>query len=67
MTHIRFLVTGAKSNGSVAMLELTIPAGAGFPALPHSHDAYEETLYELEGESIMDCQGCVRMLSTASL
>lgn len=48
MTQIRFLVTGAESNGSVAILELTIPAGARFPALLHSHDAYEETLYGLE-------------------
>src|SRR5215472_13869099 len=51
VTHIRFLVTVAESNGSVAMLELTIPAGARFPALPHSHQAYEETLYGPEGIS----------------
>jgi len=51
VVHIRFLVTGAESNGSVAMLELTIPAGARFPALPHSHQAYEETLYGPEGIS----------------
>jgi|SRR5215467_1091859 len=57
VTRIRFLVTGAESNGSVAMLELTIPAGARFPALPHSHEAYEETLYGLEGISTWTIDG----------
>ncbi len=47
--QIRFLVTGALSNGSAAIFELTVPAGAKLPALAHSHDAYEETLYGLEG------------------
>jgi quercetin dioxygenase-like cupin family protein len=48
---IRFLVAGEHSNGSAALLELTIPAGAGLPAPPHSHDGYEETVYGLEGIS----------------
>lgn len=47
--QIRFLVTGAESNGSAAIFELTVPAGAKLPAPAHSHDAYEETLYGLEG------------------
>ncbi|HLG75520.1 MAG TPA: cupin domain-containing protein [Ktedonobacteraceae bacterium] len=47
--QIRFLVTGAQSNGSVAVFELTVPAGEKLPAPAHSHDAYEETLYGLEG------------------
>src|SRR6185312_7994058 len=50
-TRIRFLVTGAESHGSAAIFELTIPAGAGLPAPPHSHDAYEETIYGLAGRS----------------
>ncbi len=37
--QIRFLVTGAESHGSAAILELTIPAGAKLPAPAHSHDA----------------------------
>jgi len=45
---IRFLVEGAESNGSVAIFEFAIPAGAKLPAA-HSHDAYEETIYGLEG------------------
>ncbi len=47
--QIRFLVTGAQSNGSAAIFELTVPAGVKLPAPAHSHDAYEETLYGLEG------------------
>lgn len=49
--RVRFLVTGAESNGSVASFELRILAGAGIPAPPHSHDAYEETIYGLRGVS----------------
>jgi quercetin dioxygenase-like cupin family protein len=57
VTQIRFLITGAESNDSVATLELSIPAGARFPAPPHSHDAYEETLYGLEGVSTWTING----------
>jgi quercetin dioxygenase-like cupin family protein len=50
---IRFLVEGAGSGGagsggSVAMFEFTVAAGAKVP-IAHSHDAYEETVYGLEG------------------
>jgi quercetin dioxygenase-like cupin family protein len=45
---IRFLVEGATSGGTVAMFECDVPAGANVPA-PHSHDAYEETIYGLRG------------------
>lgn len=45
---IRFLVTGDDSNGSSAIFEMTTPSDAKLPA-PHSHDAYEETIYGLEG------------------
>lgn len=55
--QIRFLVTGAESNGSAAIFELTIPAGAGLPSPPHSHDAYEETVYGLEGVSTWTVDG----------
>ena len=47
---IRFLVTGADSNGSAAVFECTVPAGEMLRAPAHSHDAYEETIYGLEGE-----------------
>jgi len=47
--QIRFLVTGAESNGSAAIFELTVPAGAKLPAPAHSHNTYEEMHYGLEG------------------
>jgi quercetin dioxygenase-like cupin family protein len=45
---IRFLVEGEESGGSVAVFEFDVPAGARVPAA-HSHDAFEETIYGLEG------------------
>jgi quercetin dioxygenase-like cupin family protein len=45
---IRFLVEGAESGGSMAMFEFAVPAGGKVPSA-HSHDAYEETIYGLEG------------------
>lgn len=45
---IRFLLDGEASGGSVAMFEFDVPAGARVP-IAHSHDAYEETIYGLEG------------------
>jgi len=54
---IRFLVTGDHSNGSVALSELTIAAGGGSTAPPHSHNGYEETIYGLEGVSTWTVDG----------
>jgi quercetin dioxygenase-like cupin family protein len=45
---IRFLLEAADTNGSVAMFEFTVPAGAKVP-LPHSHEHYDETVYGVEG------------------
>ena len=45
---IRFLIDGLASGGSVAMFEFEVAPGAKVPAA-HSHDAYEETAYGLEG------------------
>lgn len=45
---VKFLVTGSDSNGSVAVFEMITPSDARLPA-PHSHDAYEETIYGIEG------------------
>jgi quercetin dioxygenase-like cupin family protein len=46
---VRFLVTGDDANGSVALFELTVPAGQRLAAPAHSHDHYEETIYGIEG------------------
>ncbi len=53
---IRFLVEGAESGGSVATFECDVPAGAKVPA-PHSHDAYEETIYGLRGVMTWTVEG----------
>jgi quercetin dioxygenase-like cupin family protein len=45
---VRFLVEGKTSGGSVAVFEFDVPAGGKVP-IAHSHDAYEETIYGLEG------------------
>lgn len=45
---IRFLLEGAQSGGALAAFEFDVPAGAKVP-LAHSHDAYDETVYGLEG------------------
>src|SRR5215471_18078044 len=45
---IRFLVDGDASDGSVAIFEFDVPAGAKVP-VAHSHDGYEETVYGLDG------------------
>jgi quercetin dioxygenase-like cupin family protein len=46
---IRFLIEGEASGGSVAIFEFDVPAGTKLPGSAHSHDAYEETIYGLEG------------------
>lgn len=46
---IRFLLTGNDTNGSVSVFEVTVPAGQKLAAPAHRNDAYEETLYGLEG------------------
>ena len=45
---VRFLVEADDSNGTAAVFECYVPANATMPA-PHSHDAFEETIYGLEG------------------
>jgi len=45
---VRFRLEGQESGGSVALFEFDVPAAARVPAA-HSHDAYDETIYGLEG------------------
>ena len=45
---IEFLLEAADTNGSAAMFEFTIPAGAKVP-LPHYHEHFDETIYGLSG------------------
>ncbi len=53
---VRFLVEGGDSNDTVSVFECDIPASAKMPA-PHSHDAFEETIYGLEGVSTWTIDG----------
>ncbi|HEY7285223.1 MAG TPA: cupin domain-containing protein [Vicinamibacterales bacterium] len=46
---VRFLLTGDDARGSIALFELTVPAGQRLGAPAHSHDHYEETIYGIEG------------------
>jgi quercetin dioxygenase-like cupin family protein len=53
---IYFLLEAADTNGSVAMFEFTVPAGARVP-LPHSHKHYDETIYGVEGVITFTVEG----------
>lgn len=53
---ICFLLEGEQSAGSVAVFEFDVPAASRVPAA-HSHDAYEETIYGLEGTLIWTVEG----------
>lgn len=53
---IRPRLEGHESTGTVAIHEFDVPAGSGLP-LPHSHDAYEETIYGLAGTVTFTIEG----------
>jgi len=53
---VRFLVEAEDSHGSVSVFECYVPAHAMMPA-PHSHDAFEETIYGLDGVSTWTVDG----------
>jgi len=53
---IRFLLEGEQSDGSVAMFEFDVPAGSRVAAA-HSHDAFEETIYGVEGALVWTVAG----------
>jgi quercetin dioxygenase-like cupin family protein len=53
---VRFLVDGGQSNGSAAVFECYVPASSRMP-VPHSHDAFEETIYGLRGVSTWTVDG----------
>lgn len=53
---IDFVLEAADTNGSVAMFEFGVPAGAKVP-LPHYHEHYDETIYGLEGVITFTVEG----------
>ena len=56
LLEITFLLEGNQTNGEIAMFELFVPAGANVP-LPHFHEAYDETVYGLEGVATFNIAG----------
>jgi quercetin dioxygenase-like cupin family protein len=54
--RIRFLVESEESVGSVTVFECDVPAHATMPA-PHSHDAFDETIYGLQGVTTWTVDG----------
>ena len=46
---VRFLLTGEDTNGNMSVFEIMIPAGQKLVPPAHKNDAYEETLYGIQG------------------
>lgn len=44
----RIIVSGKDTNGAYAIIEMTVPVGAG--PVPHAHPNFEEIFYIIEGE-----------------
>jgi quercetin dioxygenase-like cupin family protein len=57
--EVRFLVDAEDSGGSVTVFECRVPAEARVP-VPHSHDAFEETIYGLDGATEWTVDGEAR-------
>jgi quercetin dioxygenase-like cupin family protein len=53
---ITFSVDAEMSNGSATVSRCDVAAGAGIP-MAHSHDAFEETIYGLEGVTTFTVDG----------
>jgi quercetin dioxygenase-like cupin family protein len=51
-----FHVDAEQSNGSLTVFEVDVPVGARVPA-PHSHDAFEETIFGLRGTTTWTVEG----------
>lgn len=46
--EVRYLLEGSDTNGTLALFDVAVPAGARVPA-PHRHLTYDETVYGLAG------------------
>jgi len=46
--NYRIIISGKQTNGEYAVIEMSVPPGAG--PNPHSHADFAETFYVLEGE-----------------
>ena len=59
--HVRFLVEAHDSDGAATVFECAVAGGAMVPP-PHSHDAFDETVYGLEGVLTFTIDGRTRDL-----
>src|SRR4051794_10686351 len=53
---LRFVIESADSNGSAAVFECSVPAGARMPA-PNNHPGFDESIYGLEGVTTWTIDG----------
>ncbi len=53
---ITFLLEAGQTGGALTAFECLVPAAAKVPA-PHSHDAFEETIYGLAGTITFTVEG----------
>ena len=53
---VTFSVVAEQSNGTITVQRCDVCAGAGVP-LAHSHDAFEETIYGLDGVTTWTIDG----------
>ena len=59
---IRPRIEPAESDGVIAIHEFDVPAGVSLP-VPHSHDAYEETIYGVKGTVTFTLQGTAHAIN----
>lgn len=53
---VSFLLESEQTGGALTAFECEVPAGAKMPA-PHSHDAFDETIYGLAGTTTFTVAG----------
>ena len=53
---VTFSVDAEMSNGTATLMRCDVQGGEGLP-VPHSHDAFEETIYGLEGITTFTVDG----------
>ena len=54
--EVRFRLESPQTAGTLTMFEFVVPRGARLPA-PHSHDAFDETVYGLEARNCWTVDG----------
>ncbi len=57
----RIVLSGAQTNGEFAIIEMTVPPGAG--ANPHAHPNIVETFMVLEGEVTFNLKWEITLLT----